>query len=138
MKFIQTLGFILFSVTSYAHEHHVKHNMVLVGDRQIFASHIVYKRPHNYQVIVKVSFAQKIKAKYFEARKMNPKNLLIYFLDEGNISKIQSEKSISGNIYSEDPSGNRSLIVSHVVLHEGQFEVVYFDELSFITDEMHH
>jgi hypothetical protein len=36
------------SFNASAHDHHVKHNMVIFGEDQVYASHIVYKVPHNY------------------------------------------------------------------------------------------
>ena len=53
-------------------EWHVKHNMILVGETEIFASHIVYKVPHNFQVILKIKFDPATLATYRTARAEHP------------------------------------------------------------------
>ena len=61
MKNIAVLILIIANLTgvqSFAqdHAHHAKHNMVLFGDGDTYyASHIVYKEPHNFQVILKIN-----------------------------------------------------------------------------------
>src|SRR5687767_9298112 len=55
-----------------AHDHpadHVKHNMVVYGSpAETYASHIVYKVPHNYQVILKIRFDLQTQEIYRQAR----------------------------------------------------------------------
>lgn len=42
---------IFFAAAGFAQsDHRAKHSLILFGENEIFASHIVYKVPHNYQV----------------------------------------------------------------------------------------
>ncbi len=118
------------SATSFAqHEHHVKHNMVMMGEQEIFVSHIVYKVPHNYQVILKIKLSPKVLVQYLKAKSAHPNNLMILLLDHMDISKIAEISEITGTIYSKDSLGNRTEILSGVQIAKENFSVVYFDEV---------
>jgi hypothetical protein len=113
---------------SIPHEHHVKHNMILFGRDEVFVSHLVYKEPHNYQVIVKVKFDPKSLQIYLDTQARHPKDLFIYLLDPGHIASIESESSLSGTIL-HVKNGKRIPIAEGVKLQRPDFEVIFFDEL---------
>jgi hypothetical protein len=108
MKFFLIIIALVFSlaVNAQSHTHHTTHNMVMFGEGEIFISHIVYKVPHNYQVILKVHLAGEILQKYLEAKKTSAQ--MIFLFDKMNISEIYSAGFLKGVIYSEDSEGNRS------------------------------
>jgi hypothetical protein len=108
---------------------HSKHNMILLGEGPVFASHIVYKEPHNYQVLLQLNFDADTSAKYIAARKENPSFLFIYLLDQMNIKDVATAESISGTILYEDTSGVRHVVISNVSLAKDYFKLLYFDEL---------
>lgn len=118
-----------YSFANDSHHHHVKHNMVLFGEKEIFASHIVYKVPHNYQVILKISLPIEIKEKYLSARANHSEDQFIFLLDEMNIREIAARTSISGTIFRTNLSGERHTIANRVKLVRDDFAIVYFDEL---------
>jgi hypothetical protein len=111
------------------HAQHAKHNMVLFGESEVFASHIVYKEPHNYQVILKIKLDAHHQALYLAERSQHPKDQFIYLLDPMNIKDIESAAAISGTISRMDASGVRREIAPNVVVTRENFEVIYFDEL---------
>lgn len=110
-------------------QHHVKHNMVLVGTEEVFASHIVYKEPHNYQVILQLNFEESVLKEYTEARASFPEEQFILLLDHMDISKIQESTSLSGTLLRRTATGEQTTINAHVHLNQGSFKVLYFDEL---------
>jgi len=115
---------------SGAHEvHHVKHNMVLYGNSEIFASHIVYKVPHNYQVIVKFTFEDDVKYLYLNEKAAFPKDQFIFLLDEMNISDIANQTFVSGTLLRTNSTGQRIELRSRVLVPRRNFEIVYFKEL---------
>ncbi len=118
------------SSNSFAqHEHHAKHNMVMMGEQEIFISHIVYKVPHNYQVILKIKLTQDALTEYLNAKRNTPNNLMILLLDHMYISKIADASEISGTILTEDPAGNRTEILTDVKITKENFRIIYFDEV---------
>jgi len=111
------------------HEHHPKHNMVMFGEKEIFISHIVYKTPHNYQVILKVRLDQVALNEYLIARQKKPGDLIILFLDHMDISKIAEAELITGTIFSEDKEGIRKEIIRDVKINRKNFKIIFFDEV---------
>ena len=107
--------------------HHSKHNMLLIGSDEIFASHIVYKKPHNFQVILKVRFPDAIKQHYLYLRKNDPDSQIVLLLDPMDISAIATVPAITGSLQKRG-SSNR-IIVPRVTLQKKDFDVVFFDEL---------
>lgn len=120
------LTLFLFTTLVYAHP---MHNMIMLGEEEIFLSHIVYKVPHNYQVILKVKLNPEAKSKYLAAKRLNPKNLMILFLDHMDMGQMASATELTGTMLTEDPEGNRQEIFPLVSLKKGEFELVFFDEL---------
>ncbi len=123
------IGFLNSAEAAGGHQHHVKHNMVVHGLYEVFASHIVYKEPHNYQVILKLNLDQKTYQTYVNERTKYPKDQFIYLLDDMTIKDIQSIPSISGVLFRNDEQENQIPVVTQMKLNRGQFEVVYFEEL---------
>ena len=111
------------------HQHHPPHNMILLGTAEVFASHIVYKQPHNYQVILKIQFDSKTLETYQASRTANPDSLFIFLLDSMDIGQIQKADSISGKLLFEDAEGKRNVILENVVVDKDHFKLVYFDEV---------
>lgn len=129
MKLLFGMALALLSTVAYGHDHHVKHNMVLVGESEIFASHLVYKSPHNFQVILRVGFGEETRARYLAARKTYPDHLLILLLNPTDISKIASTTEITGTLLREDPSGVRTELEANIKLEKKDFQLLYFDEV---------
>lgn len=114
------------------HEHHAQHNMVMMGEKDIFISHIVYKVPHNYQVILQVNLDEMTLKHYLKAREALPDNMLVLLLDHMDISKIADMSSISGTIYTEDKQGVREEIISNVVIDKANYKIIFFDQVPLI------
>ena len=132
MKFIMTtLSLVLISVSGYCqdHSHHPKHNMILMGESQIFASHIVYKEPHNYQVLLQIEFDEITRETYLASKKMHPEDLFIFLLAPMEIKDIASQPSLSGTILYENPDGQRTPIITNVFISKVNFKIIYFDEV---------
>jgi len=126
------LALVLFySATAFAHDHaqHPPHNMILLGTQEVFASHIVYKQPHNFQVILQLQLDNAAKEAYLKSKAEHPESLHIFLLDPMDIKEISSQTSISGKLLYEDSEGNRQTILEGVVLPKDRFKVIYFDEV---------
>ncbi len=135
MKNIVFLTLALLSLigsSSFAqdHSHHAKHNMVLFGKPGgFYASHIVYKSPHNFQVILKINFDATSEAKLATEMTAYPKAPFIYLLDPMDISDIQKSPSISGQVFRRAEDGSKQVILNSISLNPNEYSVVYFDEL---------
>ena len=115
-------------LATVGHEHHAKHNMILFGESEIFASHIVYKVPHNFQVLLKLKLSAEIKQTYLNEKSLHQQDQFILLLDTMDISKIKEADQISGQILRENPSGKQDPI-GEIELTREKFQVIYFDEL---------
>jgi hypothetical protein len=113
----------------FAQGHHAKHNMILFGSNEVFAYHIVYKAPHNYQVILRVNFDNKVKQEYLAAKLAHPNDFLIFLLNPLDISQISKLGTITGTLLRKDSSENEVTIASDVELKKDNFKVLFFDEL---------
>lgn len=134
MKTFAAIAFSLLTLgttMSFAqgHAHHVKHNMVLYGEHQIFASHIVYKVPHNYQVILEVALDPESRRLYLAERARFPADRIVLLLDESSIAHIERLPRISGTILRTDAQGKKITVVSHLTIPRARYRVVYFSEL---------
>lgn len=131
-KYLISLIANLVSLQSFAQDHaqHAKHNMVLFGEADAYyASHIVYKKPHNFQVILKVKFDSNTKAKIANEMMSHPNDEFIYLLDHMDISKINEKPSISGQIFRSNADGTKQIIFEQIALNETEYSIIYFDEL---------
>lgn len=96
---------------------------------EIFVSHIVYKVPHNYQVILKIELQRKTKDLYLKEKSLHSADEFIFSLDQMNIKDIASVPMISGTILRTDQSGGKIEIAKIVEIDRAHFKVLYFDEL---------
>ena len=112
------------------HSQHVRHGMVLFGETNIFASHIVYKAPHNFQVVLEIRLSSQVNDAYSAARREFPMNKLVLVLDALDISLLGSTKlPLAGTIFREDQQGNKFELISGVKIGVPDYDIVYFDEL---------
>lgn len=114
---------------AFAHEGHAKHNMVLFGEKEIFASHIVYKVPHNFQVILKVELDDKTRETYLIEKGKYPRDQFIFLLDSMDIARISERPEISGEIFRIGADDRKHIISAKVTLKQTDYSVIYFDEL---------
>ncbi|WP_413291075.1 hypothetical protein [Bdellovibrio sp. HCB337] len=130
MKTFQIIGLVLLlSISASAHVHHAKHNMIFFGENEFYASHLVYKSPHNYQVLVKLQLDVNTKAVYAKVKKEFPKDLFIFLLDTMDIKEIESQEVLTGKILREDESGQRIDLATGLTFNKTQFKILFFNEL---------
>lgn len=128
--FLVLFAAYLFSSVARAetHDHqHVRHNMVLFGEQEVFASHIVYKDPHNVQVILQLSLPSDTKSQYSLERALHPLDTFIFLLDPSNIKEISTQASISGDFRREDAEGQTTIFIPHLELASADYKIVFFD-----------
>jgi hypothetical protein len=112
------------------HTQHAKHNMLLFGEAEnYYASHIVYKVPHNYQVILKIDFSLSTKEKIRGEMVDHSADEFIFLLDHMDISQIKLKPALSGKIFRTDSEGKKSTIFEQVELEASQYSIIYFDEV---------
>lgn len=111
---------------------HPSHNMLLFGSEEIYASHIVYKSPHNFQVILKLRLPDNVKEHYLLLRDSHPDAQIVLLLDPFDISTIATASTISGLIKVRG-SSNR-ILTPRVTLTRNDFDLVFFNELPLALD----
>lgn len=126
--FLLLSAFLTPQAFAESHIHHPKHNMILIGESEIFASHIVYKAPHNFQVILKLELDAKTREIYLAERKAHAQEEFIFLLDELDIGQIANLPEISGTIFRRNAGGEK-VILAQARLTRDEFTVLYFDEL---------
>lgn len=117
-----------FSAAS-AHESHTNHNMILLGSDEIFATHIVYNVPHNFQVILTLQLPLEVKTLYQQQRQLHPNDQFRFVLKHLDISQIQALGSVTGAVLRVHSDGKKTTIIDDVTLTKNQFKVLFFDEL---------
>lgn len=112
------------------HSHHAKHNMVLFGEADsYYVSHIVYKVPHNFQIILKINLSSIVKAKVASEMSTYPNDEFIYLLDHMDISKIDEKPTLSGQVFRRTADGTKHVIFEKVGLRPEEYSIIYFNEL---------
>ncbi len=130
IAFLILISFIGIQGFAQDHAHHTKHNMVLFGDaNSYYASHIVYKEPHNFQVILKVNFDPSVKAKIENEMRTYPGDQFIYLLGQMDISQISQKPTISGQIFRKTADAIKQIIFEQIDLKADEYSIIYFDEL---------
>lgn len=113
--------------------HLSKHNLVLFGQDEIFASHIVFKKPHNFQLILKVNLDDIAKRHYAQLKSINPEAQIVFLLDPMDLSSITQVTELSGVMKER---GTPSKITPlQLKLSKNDFEIVYFEELPLDLNE---
>lgn len=114
------------------HSHHtVKHYFVLMGENEVFASHVVYRPPHNYQVLMKVQLPAEIETKYLESKKQFPKATFLLYFNPFVVSEIQSYPVLKGVLLQQNPDGQETLIAENLSLDAKDYQIFYFEEVPF-------
>ena len=131
--FLPLLSFFLFTQFASAQvPHHAKHNMILIGENEIFASHIVYLEPHNFQIIMQLTLNQANAKIYHDARLAHPNKQFIFLLD-ATLQQFESVSEISGKVFYTDEDGNGSdkqvEVIPSLKLKKPEFKILYFQEL---------
>lgn len=129
MRFLFLMFITLQSNFMYGHSGHAKHNMLVFGTDEIFASHLVYKRPHNYQVILTLNFDQETRAAYLIFRQNRPFALVKFLLDHSDIAKIESMEALTGPLLYEDEAGKNQEILPNISIPRKDFKILYLEEL---------
>lgn len=111
------------------HSHHSQHNMVLFGEDKLYASHIVYKEPHNYQVILKLDLESNLQAAINNEQRLYPNDTFILLLDSMDIGQIQSKPKISGQVFRRSSDEMKHLILEKLEIDPKKYSVTYFNEL---------
>lgn len=109
--------------------HHPKHNLVVFGETQVFASHIVFKQPHNYQVELALTFSADVQDAYLRARTGHPDDTYIFLLDPVDISQVSNLERLTGALFRRDHNNQRFDIASSVVVERDSFQVIFLQEL---------
>ena len=132
---MKLLALLLISILSFSsnlfaqdHSGHASHNMLLFGTDEVFADHIVYKEPHNFQVVVKVEFDQVAKDAYLKARADFPSEEFVFLLDPMDIGTIEQATSLSGKILRRTES-SQAVVQSGITLDQSQFTLLFFNKL---------
>jgi hypothetical protein len=129
--------FVLFSLVTagasraadHDHHGHARHGMILLGTQEVFASHIVYKEPHHFQVLAKLNLDDATLQKYLTAKAQRPNDLFILVLDPIDLRDIGSLGRLTGKILRQDETGTKHDLVLGVEIPKGKLQVLYFDEL---------
>ena len=130
--FLASLLLIIFTNSSQAqdHSHHVKHNMILFGTHDnLYVSHIVYKKPHNFQVILKIRLTSELSHLIEKEMEDNPSDQFILLLDHMDIGKIYEKPIISGQVFRRKSDGSKKIILNNLEISPLQYSVVFFNEL---------
>jgi hypothetical protein len=121
-----------------SHAAHARHGMLLFGEGKVFASHIVYKAPHNFQVILELRLSPSVNEAYEGAKKQFTNDKIILVLDPFDISQLKSEKPLlSGTLLREDLEGNKHEVQSGIQLRDEEYDLIYFDELPLVLGADH-
>jgi hypothetical protein len=127
MKLILALAAL---IPAAAHAHSAKHGMLLFGDPTVYASHLVNRDPHHFQVILKVGLGASAKAAYLKARADYPEENVVLVLDEMELADLEhGTPALSGTLVRVAADGARTPFHSGVQLMPWDYERLFFQEL---------
>lgn len=112
------------AVAQHNHDH-AKHNMLIYGVNEVFASHLVFKFPHNFQVILKVKFPESVYAEYLSQHKNNPADTYLFLLDEMAMKDLEKMEAIEGDFFRTNAEDGKTIIANNIRLEKKDF--VTFD-----------
>lgn len=116
--------------TPVNHDHQARHNMIVYGNQdQLFASHMIYKFPHNYQVILKIDLGSQNKSLLTEALANSNTRNVLFVLDRMNIGEIQTKPVLTGALEQELNDGSSQILVDHLEVSPENYSIIYFEEL---------
>lgn len=127
-KYLSLLLLLGFGLSAKA-QHHPPHNMLLRGQTEVYASHVVYKSPHNFQVELELELPPEVKGRYIKEVANHPDETFFYLLQHLHIGDIQNVSSISGSFQRENAKGERVTFIDQVELPKSAFKILYFYEL---------
>lgn len=114
---------------SHDHSHHPPHNMVLFGTQQTFASHIVYKKPHHYQVILEVRLDATTRELYTDTLTRHSADSLILLLGEMDIGLIEKKPLLTAKLIQRLASGERKVLRENIQLRPEDYKIIFFNEV---------
>ena len=123
------LCFIVSLSQAFAQHNHPQHKMIMYGENEIFMSHVVYKVPHNYQVILNVDLDEQSKAEYLKEKRIHKDDTFLFILDHMDISTIYDVSHLTGTLVRESIMFGRFEIAKKVRLDDENFKILYFNEL---------
>ena len=81
--------------------------MLLLGATEVFASHIVYKVPHNYQVVLRLRLSKADKVTYDQALQQYAEDQLVLVLDAMDMAQIDAATHVTGTLARDTADGAR-------------------------------
>lgn len=141
MKFLRLLTvtainfFTIQASFAQGHAHHPPHNMLLFGEDRIYASHLVYRQPHNYQVVLRLDLDMATKALVAHEMRSYPNDTFIFLLDSMDISQIEAKPKISGKVFRRSSDETKHPILDKLELESRQYSVIYFSEIPLDLSE---
>lgn len=124
-----TLTMTIGKISLAADSHPAKHQFILFGDSQIFASHIIAQPPHNYQVLLEIKVNEDEKQSYLDTKVRNPDAKIIFVVNSIDLHDIASAKSLSGDLLVEQSDGQRKKILPTLSVAREDFKIIYTDEV---------
>ncbi len=114
--------------THAGHPHLAKHQMILLGEAELIASHIVYKAPHNFQILMSLNLPPAVYELYRSERLNHPQDLMIFKLDPIDLATIRQQTQLIGSLIRQTETEN-VVLFENVILEQADFKILYFDEL---------
>lgn len=114
---------------NHGHAGHVRHNMLLYGVEPVFASHIVYKEPHNYQLILQLGLDELARSTYLKIRNEHPEVRQFLLLDPLDLNEFASTDSLTGSLLYEELDGKRHVLLERITIPKKSYKVIYFEKL---------
>ncbi len=138
LKILMTLSISLFGTLALSaidapsgdHSHHnVKHNFIMYGENPIYASHLIYKAPHNFQVILQLNLSSQLVTSISELRIQNPNAVFYFEALNLDFSEFSNVNELTGAIFYEDEAGRRHTVIESNSITKDNFKVIYFYQL---------
>jgi hypothetical protein len=110
-------------------QHHATHNMVLYGDRDVFASHLVYKAPHNFQIILQIQLDPQTRKAYLDERRRHPMERVVLLLDPMPIRDITEAPVLTGTLLRRPEKGPPVVLRERIRLERKNVKLILLNEL---------
>lgn len=130
--FMTSFMLLLLALATNAQAHsgaHVPHQLLLYGQEEVFASHIIAPSPHHHQLILKIKLPVTARDLLKRERASHPGQSFIYRLEAMDLGEFGVQTELRGRLQRIESSATRVPLIEDLRIPKDHVEIIYHAEL---------